>query len=291
MAAEQRPAPDADIFRSAIDLTTVTATVVDRDGRLVTGLTRDAFQIYEDGAPQTVRQFTSERVPVSVGILLDISDSMFGRRLDEAREAVERFVTLLDRTDEFSISAFNHKPRLLERWTSDPSAAHRVLGPLLPSGSTAIYDAVGAMLPLVAVRNRQRAALLVISDGADTASDTTLADVRSALRRSDAFVYAVAIDTPEPRPINTRVNPSALRELTDQSGGRTEVVRSAGDLVVALANIADELNNQYLIGYASPKAPDGQYHSIRVRIAGTDHRVRARNGYVADRRVPAERED
>ena len=154
--------------------------------------------------------------------------------------------------------------------------------PLQPFGSTAIYDAIMAALPHVHTRSRQRAALLVISDGADTASDTPLGQVRSALLGTDAFVYAIAIDAPDRFPINAPVNAGALKEITDQSGGRTSVVRTSGDLIIALGEIADELNSQYLIGYTSPRGRDGKYHSIRVRVRGTDHRVRARNGYVAD---------
>ena len=106
-------------------------------------------------------------------------------------------------------------------------------------------------------------------------------DIRSALLRSDAFVYAIAIDSPERQPINTRVNPEALREITAESGGRTEIVRNSADLDDATARIAEELNSQYVLGYTSPRGADGQFHSIRVRISGKDYRVRARNGYVA----------
>src|SRR5206468_9962220 len=105
-----------------------------------------------------------------------------------------------------------------------------------------------------------------------------------ALLRSDTFLYAIAIDPPERRPINVAVNAVALSEITDQSGGRTKVVRGSGNLSAALAEIADELNSQYLIGYTSAKSADGRYHSIRVRVRGTDDRVRARNGYVSDAR-------
>lgn len=284
-AAQARPQEGT--FRSAIDLTTVNATVISREGGLITGLPREAFDVYEDGELQTITVFTNERVPVSLGILLDVSDSMFGRRLLEAREAIDGFVVdLLDREDEFALLAFNHQAHPLSGWTMDRGAAARLMAPLKPSGSTAIYDALIAALPLVDVRNRQRAALLVVSDGADTASDAMIHDVRSALYRSDAFVYAIAVDSPERQPINVEVNPSALREITDQSGGRTLVVHSTADAITALREIADELNKQYLIGYASPKARDGQFHSIRVRVRGTDHLVRARNGYVAVPRRP-----
>jgi VWFA-related protein len=281
-AAGQQVRSDRGLFRSAVDLTTVTATVLDHAGRLVKDLPREAFEVDEDGQRQTITQFTNVRVPASLAVLLDVSDSMFGRRIQEARDAVQEFVVdLLASDDEFSILAFNHQPRLLTKWTSDRTIVARVLQPLRPSGATAIYDAVMAALPLVDTRHRQRAALLVISDGADTASDVPLRDVRSALLRSDVFVYAVAIDASDPQPINTRVNPTALREITDQTGGRTEVVHSAGDLVMALSAIAEELNSQYLIGYTSSKGADGQYHSIRVRVSGTSDRVRARSGYVA----------
>jgi Ca-activated chloride channel homolog len=283
-AARQNP-PPLPIFRTAIDLTTVTATVLDKNGALVTGLPQDAFDVFEDGEPQVITQFTNERVPVSLCVLLDVSDSMYGRRIQDAREAIEEFVGgLLEQGDEFSILAFNHEQRWLTRWTSDAAVASRVMMPLRPFGSTALYDAILAALPSVGVRNRERAAVLMISDGADTASDRTLRDVRAALLRSDAFLYAIAIDPPERRPINVAVNPAALTEITDQSGGRTQVVKSSSDLSAALAEIAHELDSQYLIGYSSTRNVDGTFHSIRVRVRGTNDRVRARNGYVAEPR-------
>src|SRR4030095_10041063 len=135
-------------FKSAIDLTTVTATVLDKDGALVTGLAREAFDVFEDGEPQLITQFTNERVPVSVCVLLDTSDSMYGRRIQDAREAVDQFVgTLMDRGDEISILSFNHRQQWLTRWTNDPAVASRVMVPLQPFGSTALYDAILAALP------------------------------------------------------------------------------------------------------------------------------------------------
>lgn len=282
IAVDAAQAPRAPHFRSNVDLTTITATVVDRNRALVRGLPREAFDVYEDGILQSIAQFTNERVPISLAVLLDVSDSMYGQRIKDARDAVDDFVgRLLDPVDEFAIVAFNHRQRVLTGWTEDRALASAVMQPLRPFGSTAIYDAIVRSLPLADIRTRQRAALLVISDGADTASDTTIREVRSTLLRSDAFVYAVAIDSADRRPINATINPTALSELTDQSGGSTKVVHGAGDLTAALSEIADELNSQYLIGYPTPHSDDGEYHSIRVRIRGTDHRVRARNGYVA----------
>ena len=284
LAQSSQPLRDQRLFRSGIELTSISATVTDRDGRLIPDVARDAFEVYEDGQLQTITQFSHERVPVGLGVLIDISDSMFGKRIEDARASVDRFLfDLLDPQDEFFLLAFNHKPRGLTPWTRERNDVRRALDGLRPNGGTAIYDAIFEALPVLDRRTRERAALLIISDGADTASNATLRDVRSALLRSDVFVYAIAIDSADAKAINARVNVDALRDITNQSGGRTEVVRNSADLADATARIADELNSQYLIGYTSPKGADGAYHSIRVRIAGTDYRVRARNGYVATR--------
>ena len=199
-AAQQPPVRDPQLFQSGVEVTSITATVLDKDGHLIKGLPREAFEVYEDGVRQTITQFTNERVPLGLGVLLDISDSMFGKRIEDARLAVDEFLLeLLDPADEFFILAFNHEPHLLTDWTNTPEVVRQALDSLRPSGGTAIYDAVTHALPLLERRTRQRAALLIISDGADTASNATLRDVRSALLRSEAFVYAIAIDWPSGR--------------------------------------------------------------------------------------------
>jgi Ca-activated chloride channel family protein len=279
VAAQKAP------LRSSIELTVVTATVRDADGKLVTGLPKEAFEIYEDGERLPIAQFTNERVPLGLGLLLDISDSMYGRRIKDAEAAVERFLlNLLDPKDAFFVMAFNHEARILFGWKTEPTGVHEALSRLQPTGSTAIYDAVVAALPLIDHRPRERAAIVLITDGADTASDTTLYDLRPALVRSDAFIYAIAINTPVPQAI-AKVNIQTLNEITGQSGGRTEVVRSTADLEPATASIAEELNSQYVLGYSSSHPGDGQYHSIRVRATNPAYKVRARNGYVAARRA------
>ena len=279
LAAQRAP------LRSSVELTVVTATVRDENGKLVTGLPREAFEISEDSTPVPVAQFTNERVPLGLGLLLDISDSMFGRRIKDAESAVEQFLTsLLDPADAFFVMTFNHQPRLIFGWKTAPDGVHEALESLKPTGSTAIYDAMLSAIPLLENRPRERAAIVLITDGDDTASDATLYDLRPALVRSDAFVYAIAIDTPEPQPIAQRVNVDTLNEVTGPSGGRTEIVRATGDIAVATASIAEELNHQYLIGYSSPHPGDGKYHSIRVRATNPGYKVRARNGYVAVKR-------
>ena len=271
------------VFRSGIELVQVTAVVRDGDGRLVGDLGPEDFEIFEDGVPQAVTQFQRGRVPVSLGVVLDISQSMYGQRINDARFALERFlVDLLEPSDEVFLILFNHDPRIEEPWTLGPASLRGRFSDVRPYGATAIYDAMAMALPLFEVRTHQRAAVVLISDGSDTASDANVRDIRRRLRLTDAFVYAVAIDAPESRPINDQVNPHTLREITDESGGYTEVIHDSPDLAPATERIAEELNHQYTLGYTPNHPPDGAYHGIRVRVRKPEYRVRARRGYLAE---------
>jgi Ca-activated chloride channel family protein len=274
----------AQVFRARVDLVQVTASVRDGDGRLVGDLTQDDFEVLEDGMVRPVTQFQRSRVPVSLGIVLDVSESMYGQRMTDAAFALDRFlIDLLRSTDEAFLMVFNHDPTLEAAWTTGPAHLGGQLSEMRPYGATAIYDAMAVALPMFRARSHQRAAIVLISDGSDTASDTDMADVRRQLRTSDVFVYAVAIDAPKTRPLNDRVNPGALREITDESGGYTEVIHDSPDLVPATERIADELNHQYTLGYSPDHPPDSRYHTIRVRVkkAG-EYVVRARRGYMAE---------
>jgi Ca-activated chloride channel homolog len=268
-------------FRSRVDIVQVTVAVTDTNGRLITGLTQGDFQVFEDGVEQTITQFTDKRVPVSLGMLLDASDSMRGQAVVDARDAFDRFVgDLLLTEDEVFVATFNHMPRLLTKWTTPPMSLRGRLNELKPSGGTAIYDALADTSRLFEQRVNLRAAMIVVSDGADTASDRSLLQTIEVIRRNDAFVYAIAIDAPDGRE-STRVNPEALRDITSLTGGYTEVVKSAGDLGPATERIADELNKQYTIGYSSSKPPDGSWRPLRVRVRTGGYFVRARRGYFA----------
>jgi VWFA-related protein len=322
-------ADDSIRFRSGVDLINVTATVSDASGRFVSGLNREDFLVYEDDQPVEVTYFSAERVPVSLGIALDTSGSMAGDKIQEAQSALNRFLfDLLGPEDEFFLYRFSSSPTLLQTWTKDRQALSRALGRITPNGGTALYDTVAEAIPLTQKGQNPKKALLVISDGNDTTSRTTLADVRRLIRESEVLVYAIGIDgeaelpafrqptQPQPprvpipwpfppvrgrgrfpqifggagdggrspRTARTfdRVNVGALRELTDDSGGRTEIVRVPRDLDPSTANIADELSRQYYLGYPASGKKDGRWHSIRVELKGGSYRVRARRGYFAN---------
>jgi len=274
--------PQAQTFRGSVTTVQIPVTVTDTNNRLITGLTKEDFEVFEDGDPEPVTQFSDKRTSVSVGILLDISDSMRGQPIVDARSAVDRFVAdLLEADDEAFVGAFNHLPRILVPWTAPPSRLAGRLDDERPTGGTAIYDAIAASTSMFGRRQRTRAAMIVISDGADTASDRSLAQTRELLRRSDAFVYAIAIDSATDHRVSTQVSPEALREITGPSGGYTEVVRSSADLGPATQRIAEELNSQYMLGYATARPQDGSWRALRVRVRHDGYIARARRGYFA----------
>lgn len=310
-------------FRSGVELVNVTATVSDTSGRFVPGLRSDDFLVYEDNQPVEVTHFSAERVPVSLGIAIDTSGSMAGEKIEEAQSALDRFVfELLDKQDEFFIYRFSNYPTLLQGWTSDRQLLTRAISRISANGGTAMYDTIAEAIPLAQRGQNRKKALLLISDGNDTASSTGILPVKQLIRESEVLVYAIGIDgessstaqrTPPPRapvPVpfpfpggrrrggqswpqqpstgggwrranDERVNVVALRDLTDDSGGRTEIIRDAHDLNPATGGIADELSRQYYLGYRALGAKDGRWHSIRVEVRNRAYRVRARRGYIA----------
>jgi VWFA-related protein len=345
-------------FRSGVELINVTATVTDGTGRFVPGLRQEDFRIFEDGQLRPITHFTSERVPVSLGIVLDTSGSMEGEKLMAAKRALQRFLyDLLASDDEVFLFRFDTRPQLLHTWTKDKEAIADQIRRIQARGATTLYDAIAEALPLVGSGHNRKKALLIISDGNDSSSYTRIEELKRMIRESEVLVYAIGIDAmnnqsqpyrrpwfsqvtqvlqqrgpipfpfpipggggttrrPPPRdprdprspprlpgnppapaptpgmpptsgghgvsgrdePVNVRV----LREITDTSGGRTEVIWQPRDLDPATAGIADELSRQYFLGYpAANDKKDGQWHAIRVEVTNPNYVVRARRGYVA----------
>jgi VWFA-related protein len=339
LSAQAQPPPQQEPqsfkFRTGVELINVNATVTDQSGRFVSGLTKDDFRVFEDEQPQTVTHFSAERVPVSLGIVLDTSGSMDGDKMYAAKQALERFlVQLLDPEDEVFLYRFDNAPQLVEGWTRDKRRISEALRGIRPRGGTALYDAVADAVQMAQQGRNKKKAVVIISDGNDTNSRTDVVSVKQLIRETEVLVYAIGIDAaptrpsfsrfpaapvqmqrprppmpfpfpipggrrplpPPPPPTNPvpgrnpgmrstasddRVNVAALRDLTDDSGGRTEIVRSIRDLDPATAGIADELSRQYYLGYAASGPKDGRWHAIRVEVRNGAYHVRARKGYVA----------
>ena len=314
-------------FRSTTELINVTATVTDASGRFVSRLRKDDFAVYEDGKRQQISHFSSERVPVSLGIVLDVSGSMSGEKFRAAQSALDRFMyDLLAPEDEVFILGFSDRTDLVSDWTTDRQQLANGLRRIRPRGGTALYDAVAEAVPMAQGGHHKKKAVLVISDGNDTDSSTDADALQSLIRDTEVLVYAIGIDgtgsrssssssgtwtgqprvqfpfpfpfpggrtggtwgRPQPTRPSTRgvqagdpVNVAVLRAITDDSGGRTELIRFANDLDPATASIADELSQQYSIGYVPPREKDGRWHRIEVEVPTGQYQVRARRGYLA----------
>src|SRR5687767_1461823 len=170
-------------FRSGVELINVNATVTDDGGRFVSGLRKEDFTVYEDGERQEVTHFSNERVPVSLGIVLDASGSMTPDKMSSARSAIDRFVyDLLDQDDELFVMQFSNRPYVLHEWTADRRAISRAVGRITPAGGTAMYDAIADAIPIADGGRHTKKALLVISDGNDTNSSISVGELRQAIR-------------------------------------------------------------------------------------------------------------
>ena len=277
----QQPLRSFDTFRAGAELVPTAVTVRDGEGRLVSSLQQTDFTVTESGVEQAITQFTRERVPLNLALILDVSDSMRGPRMDDARLALKTFLEdLLKPEDDAALLVFNHATRVLSNWTTDREPLLSALSVTKPTGGTAIYDAINTALPLFRDRRHPRAAMVLVSDGADTASDTTVIDLKQKLSRGDVFLYGVAVDTPNARS-SQRINPQVFRELSSQSGGYAEVVGSTAEIGPATARIAEELNAQYMLGYTPASAGDGRFRAIRVLVRkDLGYAVRARRGVV-----------
>ncbi len=194
-AAVSVSAQDGFRFRSGVELVNVTATVTDDSGRFVSGLRKEDFTVYDDDVRQEVSYFSNDRVPVSLGILLDVSGSMTSDKMATARAAIDRFIyDLLGKDDELFFMEFASNPRVTQQWTRDRRLISRALARVNPSGGTAMYDAVADGLPLASAGENRKKALLVISDGNDSNSDVSISELQQLIRESEVLVYALGVD-------------------------------------------------------------------------------------------------
>jgi Ca-activated chloride channel family protein len=304
------------LFRSDTNVVVVPVTVTDRSGRFVRDLTPDEFEIVDGGARRPVLQFASERVPVSLAILLDISGSMATdaktRALDDARwadtrSALELLVQRLNPDDEVLFAAFADKVGLAVPWTRDHQLVPRAFNTLRPAGYTAMFDAVKLIAPAFQRAAHPRKVMLVITDGRDSLvpkitgapvyryplsreqqvqleiytrqkalRDAAIGATQRSVTASGAAVYAIGMGTGK----DAYVDLPNLEIITVNSGGYVEAISDPAEITAAVARIFDELQTQYMLAF-EPAHSDGKYHEISVTAKNRDLRVRARTGYTA----------
>jgi Ca-activated chloride channel family protein len=257
------------LIKSDIDMTLVNVTVTDPLDRLVTGLEKEHFRVYEDGIEQEVQTLSSEDVPVSIGLVFDMSGSM-SDKVEKAREAAVEFMRTANPRDQFFLVSFNDRAELTSGFTSSVDELQNRMMFTSSRGRTALLDAVYLGLSQMRGAHNGKRALLIISDGGDNHSRYNENDVKSFLKEADCQLYAIGIFDPigiRSRTTEELEGPSLLSEMTEMTGGRVFPVGNLGELPDIAAKIGMELRNQYVIGYKSSNAHrNGAWRKIRVKM-------------------------
>jgi len=279
-----RRAPD---FRINSDLVLIPVLVTDKQDRLITGLEKEKFKIFDDKIEQVITHFASEDVPVSIAVVLDASGSM-NRRMSTARAAIAAFLQTANAADEFSLIDFNNTARLRSGFPTNPGEILDLALFIKPTGQTALLDAIYLALNEMRHARNQRKAILVISDGGDNHSRYSMKEVKAFVREADAQIYSIGIVDAfmSTMFVEEMRGPDLLAEIATQSGGRYFEVEASNELADVASKVGTALRNQYVLGFApSPERRDGKYHRLQVKIERPKGlpalRASFRAGYVA----------
>ncbi len=252
-------------LKTETEMTLVGATVTDPLGRIVTGLEREDFRIFEDGVEQEVTWFSSQDVPVSIGVIFDMSGSMTDK-IDRSRQAAVQFFRTANPQDEFFLVNFNDRARLVSEFTPSVDDLQSRLSDTSARGLTALYDGVYLGLSQMKGAHNTKKALLILSDGGDNHSRYSESEVRRYVQEADVQIYAIGLFNSESTP-EERAGPSLLYDLTQMTGGRVFTVSNVNELPDIAAKISLELRNQYVLGYTpSHRDHDGKWRKIKVRL-------------------------
>lgn len=268
-----------------VNLVLVPFTVTDPMNRLVTGLERENFQVYDNNYAQTIKSFATEDAPLSIGIVLDLSGSMQSKFV-RARKALSEFLRTSNPQDEFFVVGFNDRPAVLVDYTSDVEDVEARMVMLKPENRTALIDAIYLGVNKLKQAKFQRKALLVISDGGDNRSRYTESELNRVVRESEVQIYSMGIFDPY-APTEEEVNgPILLKELSESTGGRLFKVLDLADLGDIAQRISEELRNEYVLGYTpTERRRDGQWRKLKVRLLPPPGlpilSVHSREGYYA----------
>jgi Ca-activated chloride channel family protein len=272
-------------FKVDVDMVLVPVTITDPLNRLVTGLDRQNFSLFEGKDLQEIKTFSSEDAPVSIGVIFDMSGSM-GGKIQRAREAVVEFFKTANPQDEFFMITFADKPEEISDFTSSVDDIQGRLVYTVPKGRTALLDAIYLGVSKMRQAKFPKKALLIISDGGDNHSRYTEGEIRSMVKEADILIYAIGIYDHYFPTEEERLGPSLLSEVTELTGGRAFTIDNPNDLADVSTKIGIELRNQYVIGYR-PKNPvrDGKWRKIRVKLVPPKGlpplRVHSKTGYYA----------
>ena len=269
------------------DLVTLNVSVMNADGFHVAGLTKRDFAVTDNKIPQDITFFSDADLPLSVGIVFDVSGSMSGKKIESAQEALSTFIKTSHPDDEYFLVGFNSQPQLLLERTRNGNSVIDKLSLVDPRGSTALYDASYLALDRVMEGMYPKRAILIISDGQDNHSRYTFSNLQRALKESGAILYAIGIQGSANGMLDV-YGKLLLYELASVSGGRVFFPRNSAQMNEAFEQIALELRHQYSIGYRPLNLVlDGKWHRVKVKVTPPSELkriwVRSREGYYASR--------
>ncbi len=250
-----------------VNLVLVPATVTDVQDRLVTGLEKENFLLYENGVPQTIKSFSTEDAPISIGIVFDLSGSMQSKFI-RARKALSEFLRTCNPQDEFFVVGFNDRPAVLVDYTSDVDDVEARMVMLRPENRTALIDAMYLAVNKLRDAKNQRKALLVISDGGDNRSRYTQGELERIVRESEVQIYSIGIFDAYAPTEEEQNGPGLLKEVSEATGGRLFKVLDLQDLSDIAERISEDLRNEYVLGYTPlDKRRNGAWRKLRVQLA------------------------
>ena len=282
--------PDQPAFRTGVDLVALNVTVTDENDRYVTDIDVEGFQLFEDGAQQEVTFFTRTQLPIALALLMDTSASM-ADRMSTAQEAAIGFAERLRSQDLASIIDFDSRVDILHEFTNSLDALTSAIRQTSAGGSTSLYNAIYISLKelakigaaATAEEEIRRQAIVMLSDGEDTSSLVGFEEVLELAKRSNTIIYSIGLRS---RDIRTRRGfreaDFVLRQLAQETGGRTFFPEQVEDLPKIYQRISDELSSQYTLGYVS-KNPirDGRWRRVVVRVDRPNVGARTKQGYYA----------
>jgi Ca-activated chloride channel homolog len=252
-----------------VELTLLNVVVTDPYNRLIMGLDPDNFRVFEDKVEQEIITFSSEDVPISIGVIFDCSGSM-SDKFGKAREAAVEFLKTANPEDEFFLVNFNERAELTSSFTNSVEDLQSRLLLTVPKGQTALLDAIYLGLSQMRGARHPKRALLILSDGGDNHSRYQERDIKRLVKEADTQLYAIGIFDPvrnRNRTIEELNGPSLLSEITEMTGGRVFAIENLNELSEVATKISLELRNQYVLGYrSSNKAHDGRWRKIKIKM-------------------------
>jgi VWFA-related protein len=263
-------------------------TVTDANNRYVLGLEKQDFRIFEDDVEQTIKQFSGEDAPLSVGLIVDTSGSI-GTKLDLCREAVKQFLKTMNNQDEAFLVEFNERAELAAGITTDTDRILDKLSAATAGGMTAMFDALYVGLREMKKAKNPRKTLLVISDGGDNNSVFSAKEIMDLVREADVQIYAMGVFEPFASlglSVSELAGPRLLSGIAEQTGGRAFAASALEELPAIAGRIGIELRNQYVLAYSpTDQAKNGKYRKLAVKLSQPEGlsglKARWRAGYYA----------